>query len=64
MRTDPWVRAGIRMGLRWLSSGARHGHIGVRKQLVGELNSPVIRWLDKVLTVHFTVFVLSRTGRG
>eukprot|EP00959_Pyramimonas_sp_CCMP1952_P322148 6740973-Pyramimonas_sp.AAC.1 len=27
---------------------------GLRKELAGELNSRVTRWLDKVLMVHFT----------
>eukprot|EP00959_Pyramimonas_sp_CCMP1952_P052755 1103001-Pyramimonas_sp.AAC.1 len=31
----------------------------VRKELAGELNYRVTRWLDKVLMVHFTVSVSS-----
>eukprot|EP00959_Pyramimonas_sp_CCMP1952_P475243 9504079-Pyramimonas_sp.AAC.1 len=31
---------------------------GDRKEWVGELNFRATRWLDKVLTVHFTVSVL------
>eukprot|EP00976_Prorocentrum_cordatum_P098457 1191404-Prorocentrum_minimum.AAC.2 len=29
----------------------------VREELMGELNSRVTRWLDKVLTVNYTVYV-------
>eukprot|EP00976_Prorocentrum_cordatum_P091932 1188716-Prorocentrum_minimum.AAC.1 len=29
--------------------------VGIRKKRTGELNSPVIRWLNKVLTVHSAV---------
>eukprot|EP00976_Prorocentrum_cordatum_P014549 291092-Prorocentrum_minimum.AAC.1 len=32
---------------------------GVREELMGELNCPVRRWLNKVLTVHSTVTVKS-----
>eukprot|EP00976_Prorocentrum_cordatum_P045412 916826-Prorocentrum_minimum.AAC.1 len=34
---------------------------GVRKELVGELNSRTTRWLNQVLTVHSTVSVLRPT---
>eukprot|EP00959_Pyramimonas_sp_CCMP1952_P347722 7283845-Pyramimonas_sp.AAC.1 len=36
---------------------------GVRKELAGELNFRVTRWLNKVLTAKFTVSVSSPTVR-
>eukprot|EP00959_Pyramimonas_sp_CCMP1952_P412413 8642520-Pyramimonas_sp.AAC.2 len=35
---------------------------GLREEFVGELNSPVTRWLNKVLMVNSTVPVSSPTG--